>query len=107
MGQFQRHANSLEDTGLPCCRGSPGRSFRSSPPNEITALLEWQQVVAPWWDDYTSPLAEIPMTVQQDISATNDVVKRLGLLLQRWALGIGFDLQDTDQGGFFRIMLWD
>lgn len=47
------------------------------------------------------------MTVQQDISATNDVVKRLGLLLQRWALGIGFDLQDTDQGGFFRIMLWD
>ena len=76
-------------------------------PTEITTLTEWQNVVAPWWDEYTSLLAEIPMTAHQEISATDGVIKRLGLLLQRWALAVGFDFHDTDQGGFFRITLWD
>lgn len=84
-----------------------GDDFRPVP-DEIVTLPEWRQVVAPWWGDYTALLAEVPMTMEQDIPATDEVVKRMGLLLQRWALGVGFDFHDDEQGGgFFRITLWD
>lgn len=80
--------------------------FRSVP-EEITALSGWQQSVQPWWNRYLELFGEIPMTVDVDIPATDEVVREMGLHLQRWADELGFDFHDTPQGGFFRIKLWD
>lgn len=83
-----------------------GNNFKPVP-DEIAALPEWEEEVAPWWNEYTALLAEIPMTVEQDIAATDKVVKRLGLLLQEWAEGVGFEFHNDDSGGgFFRVTRW-
>lgn len=72
-------------------------------PDDIRSLNEWKRDVEPWWNGYVSLLAEIPMRVEQDVATTDDVVRRLGLYLQAWALSIGFDHHDTDEGGWFQI----
>lgn len=76
-------------------------------PADFAELPEWKQYVEPWWDTYTALLGEIPMDVNVDVAATDEVVKRLALFLQQWALGLGFDHHDTDEGAWFRITLWD
>lgn len=80
--------------------------FRPVPPN-ITALHGWSQYIEPWWDRYLELLGDIPMSVEIDITATDEVVRKMGVHLQEWADGLGFDFHDTPQGGFFRIKLWD
>lgn len=72
-------------------------------PEDIRRLNEWKEDVEPWWDGYISLLSEIPMTIKQDVDTTDESIKKLGLYLQSWALGIGFDHHDTAQGGWFRI----
>lgn len=81
-------------------------SFRPVP-SDIASLPGWRQHIAPWWDRYVELLGEIPMTVEVDIAATDEVVREMGLHLQTWADELGFDFHDTPQGGFFRIKLWD
>jgi len=76
-------------------------------PGEISSLDEWRDHVAPWWEVYTRLLGAIPMSTDIDIPATDRVVRLIGALLQRWALGLGFDLHDTANGSWFRITIWD
>lgn len=76
-------------------------------PSEIAALPGWRQHIEPWWDRYLELLGEIPMTVDVDIAASDEVVREMALHLQTWADELGFDFHDTPQGGFFRIKLWD
>ncbi len=76
-------------------------------PSSIAELPEWRQYVEFWWDEYTALLGEIPMDINADNAGTDDVIKRLALHLQQWALGLGFDHHDTKEGGWFRITLWD
>lgn len=76
-------------------------------PSEIAALPGWRQHIEPWWDRYLELLDEIPMTVDIDIAATDEVVREMALHLQTWADELGFDFHDTPHGGFFRIKLWD
>lgn len=76
-------------------------------PDEIAVLPAWGEHIAPWWDRYLELLGEIPMTVDVDIPATDEVVREMGLHLQTWADELGFDFHDTPQGGFFRIKIWD
>ncbi|RZT64381.1 hypothetical protein EV140_0630 [Microcella alkaliphila] len=76
-------------------------------PSDIASLPGWRQHIAPWWERYLGLLGEIPMTVEVDIAATDEVVREMGLHLQIWADELGFDFHDTPQGGFFRIKLWD
>lgn len=66
-----------------------------------------EQIVAPWWQENLSLLGEGPMRLQLEVPAIDEVVKRLGLLLQWWALGVGVDFHDTEQGSVFRITIWD
>ncbi|MNY56906.1 hypothetical protein D3C86_1930340 [compost metagenome] len=74
---------------------------------EISSLPEWKSTVEPWWSEYISLLARIPMSTQVDIVSTDEVVKSIAELLQRWALGIGFDFHGTPEGAWFQITLWD
>lgn len=76
-------------------------------PSEIAVLPGWRQHIEPWWDRYVELLGDIPMTVEVDIAATDEVVRETGLHLQTWADDLGIDFRDTPQGGFFRIKLWD
>ena len=76
------------------------------PSDEVASLNEWQKDVTPWWDEYTHLLGEIPMTTAVDVAATDAVVMRIAELLQRWALGVGFDYHDTPRGGWFQITRW-
>lgn len=76
-------------------------------PDDIAALRGWREHIEPWWDRYVKLLGEIPMTVEVDIAATDEVVRAMALHLQTWADELGFDFHDTPQGGFFRIKLWD
>ncbi|TFH69435.1 hypothetical protein [Cellulomonas sp. HD19AZ1] len=76
-------------------------------PSEIAALPGWRQHIEPWWDRYLELLDEIPMTVDVDMAATDEVVREMALHLQTWADELGFDFHDTPRGGFFRIKLWD
>lgn len=76
-------------------------------PAEVVALPAWQQYVATWWPRYIELLHEIPMTVELDISAMDEVIRELARHLQTWADDIGFDFHDTAEGGYFRIKLWD
>lgn len=73
-------------------------------PEEIGSLEVWDRDVAPFWQRYTELLAKIPMSTDIDIDATDRVVVELASWLQEWALRIGFDHHDTDQGGFFQIL---
>lgn len=75
-------------------------------PGEISRLDGWQQYVRPWWHQYVGLLSQIPMSTEVDIEATDEVVKRMGVHLQRWALEIGFDYHDTSDGGWFQINGW-
>jgi hypothetical protein len=74
---------------------------------EIRSLSEWKSTVEPWWPEYVSLLAKIPMSTDVDIESTDDVVKSIAELLQRWALGIGFDFHDTSEGAWFQVTLLD
>ena len=76
-------------------------------PADIASLDEWRDHVAPWWAVYTTLLGRIPMSTDIDIPATDRVVRLIGALLQRWALGLGFDFHDTADGAWFRITIWD
>lgn len=77
-------------------------------PSGIAELPGWRQFVAPWWDRYTDLLSQIPMSIDVDIAATDDVVRELAEHLHVWADDIGFDFHDVDGGGaFFRIKIWD
>lgn len=78
-----------------------------APAAEIVASPGWQRDVAPWWDEYLRLLGQVPMTYDVDIPRTDAVVKSMGVHLQTWAYGLGFDFHDTEQGGRFRITLWD
>lgn len=75
----------------------------SNVPAEITNLPYWQKEVAPWWDEYTSLLAQIPMSVPVDTEATDEVVDKIARLLQRWAKEIGVDHHDTPEGPWFQM----
>lgn len=75
----------------------------STVPAEIASLDEWRDHVAPWWEVYTTLLGRIPMSTDIDIPATDHVVRLIGVLLQRWALGLGFDFHDTANGAWFRV----
>jgi len=76
-------------------------------PIEIAMLPTWKEYVEPWWTRYLDLLGEIPMDVEVDIQATDKVIRHIAKLLQLWADEIGFDFHDTDQGGYFRIKIWD
>lgn len=77
-------------------------------PSGIEALSGWSQFVAPWWDRYIDLLAQIPMSIDVDIAATDEVVRNLAEHLHTWADDMGFDFHDVDGGGaFFRIKIWD
>lgn len=76
-------------------------------PSDIAALPGWGEAIEPWWDRYLELLKEIPMTVEVNIAATDEVVREMAVHLQTWADELGFDFHDTPQGGFFRIKLWD
>lgn len=76
-------------------------------PSEITNMPEWQEFIAPWWPKHVELLGRIPMTVELDPQATDEVVHEMGLFLQNWADSIGFDFHDTDQGAYFRVKIWD
>lgn len=76
-------------------------------PDDFAALPSWRQHIERWWDRYLELLGEIPMSVDVDITATDDVVREMALHLQTWADQLGFDFHDTSDGGFFRIKLWD
>jgi hypothetical protein len=78
-----------------------------SVPLEITNLSGWQEFIAIWWPKYLELFGRIPMTVNVDIQATDEVVQEMALFLQGWANDIGFDFHDTDQGAYFRIKIWD
>jgi hypothetical protein len=81
-------------------------SFGSVPP-EIANLSEWQEFIAPWWPKYLELLKKIPMTVEVNIQATDEIVHEMAILLQSWANDIGFDFHDTEQDAYFRIKIWD
>jgi hypothetical protein len=76
-------------------------------PEGVAGLSVWTSSVAPWWEEYTTLLGRIPMSVDPDIEVVEGAVVEIAAQLQRWAYGIGFDFHDTDDGGYFRIMLWD
>lgn len=77
-------------------------------PGDIANLPGWRQFVAPWWDRYTGLLGHIPMSIDIDIAATDEVVRDLAEHLQIWSDEMGFDFHDVDGGGaFFRIKIWD
>lgn len=75
----------------------------SNVPVEIADLPFWQEEVAPWWDEYTTLLAQIPMSIPVDVAATDQVVDEIARLLQRWAREIGVDHHDTPQGPWFQM----
>lgn len=79
-----------------------GNSF-SVIPEEIAELTDWKNEVAPWWDDYISLLSQIPMSTPVDVARTDDVVEAIGLLLQRWAKGVGVHHHDTPEGPWFQM----
>ncbi len=72
-------------------------------PEEVAELAYWQDEVAPWWDEYTALLAQIPMSIPVDVEATDEVVDKLAQLLQHWAKGIGVDHHDTSEGPWFQM----
>jgi len=72
-------------------------------PADIASLDKWRDHVAPWWEAYTAMLGRIPMSTDVDIPATDRVVRLIGMLLQRWALGLGFDYHDTAEGAWFQV----
>lgn len=76
-------------------------------PSEIANLPGWQEYIAPWWSKHLELLGRIPMTIEQDIQKTDEVVREMALFLQSWADGIGFDFHDTEQNAYFRIKIWD
>lgn len=47
-------------------------------PSEIAALGGWRQHIEPWWERYLELLGEIPMTVDVNIAATDEVVREMG-----------------------------
>lgn len=79
-----------------------------SVPDGIAELPGWRQFVAPWWDRFVYLLGQIPMSIDVDITATDEVVRELADHLKSWADEMGFDFHDVDGGGaFFRIKIWD
>lgn len=77
-------------------------------PVDIAGIPGWRQFVAPWWDRYIDLLGRIPMSIDVDIAATDEIVRELAEHLQTWAYETGFDFHDVEGGGaFFRIMIWD
>jgi hypothetical protein len=79
-----------------------------SVPDDIARLPGWRKYVAPWWDRYVLLLGQIPMSIDVDIAATDEVVRELADHLKLWADEMGFDFHDVDGGGgFFRIKIWD
>jgi hypothetical protein len=70
-------------------------------PAQVSGLEEWSRHVAPWWPEYVRLLARIPMTIDVDVPATDQVVEQIGAHLQRWALGLGLDFHDLDDGAWF------
>lgn len=77
-------------------------SFQSVP-KDVAELVEWKEEVSSWWDEYTSLLSQIPMSTPVDIPATDEVMEKIGRLLQRWAKGIGVDYHDTAEGSWFQL----
>ena len=77
-----------------------GDDFRPVPA-EVSVIEEWSRYIAPWWEAHLRLLATIPMTVEVDVAATDRVVLEMGAHLQRWALGLGFDFHDLDDGAWF------
>ncbi len=77
-------------------------------PVDIAGLPGWRQFAAPWWDRYIDLLGRIPMSIDVDIAATDEIVRELAEHLQTWSYEMGFDFHDVEGGGaFFRIMIWD
>ncbi|QWT23900.1 hypothetical protein KPL76_00105 [Subtercola sp. PAMC28395] len=72
-------------------------------PAEIADLSFWREEVARWWGEYTALLAQIPMSIPVDVSATDQVVDKIARLLQRWAMEIGVDHHDIPQGPWFQM----
>jgi hypothetical protein len=73
-------------------------------PKEIAELDTWDHYVAPSWNEYLQLLAKIPLSLDVDISQTDEVVKELAKHLQEWALQLGFDFHDTADGqGWFQV----
>jgi hypothetical protein len=65
---------------------------------DIANSFVWQRTVKFWWDDFTGLLSEVPITTTINIELSDDVIKRLGKLLQQWAFGLGFDYHNDDSG---------
>jgi hypothetical protein len=72
-------------------------------PNKIAQLAEWNEYIEPWWNRYVELLLQVPMSLEVDIPATDEIVRELARHLQEWADDLGFDFHDTPQGGFFRV----
>jgi len=73
-------------------------------PDGIARLESWEHYVAPWWDGYLQLFGRIPMLLDVDIQATDEVVKDMAQLLQEWAAELGYDFHDTPDGnGWFQI----
>lgn len=79
-----------------------GDSFKEVP-QDIAALDGWKTEVAPWWEDYVELLAQIPMNPELETAIIDPIIEQIAELLQGWALGIGVDHHDTEQGPWFQM----
>lgn len=74
-----------------------GDSFVSVP-EDIACAREWQSGVAPWWGRYLTLLDRVSISYDQDVATTDETSEQIAYLLQEWALALGFDFHDTDEG---------